>query len=206
MPLRINEMGRIYTPLSLKLHAYGLGRLQDPNWTGLTLYDELKKYVRGRREPHLLHEFAEQGVLYHLGLWLYDEYVMEDDRFHLQDCEDLAWYLEDLAEFLIAGGCPKSSKWIRRTQRVTTYLLSLYDLGNEKIYYDTLRDARSTLSTLHNKLTENHSDIITKLGPLYAANYADRVFHDRQLCAFIAELLVKIGFYGDPDDYFTPQQ
>ena len=62
-----------YTPFTLKLHAYGLGRLQDPNWTGMELFDMLKQHVRGRCEPYLLHGFNEKGALYHLGLWLFDE-------------------------------------------------------------------------------------------------------------------------------------
>jgi len=199
-------MSRIYTPFALKLHAYGLGHLQDPNWTGMELFDSLKQHVRRRRKPYLLHEFAEQGVLYHLGLWLYDEFVNWDHRFEAQDCEDLSWYLEDLVAFLVAGGCAEPSRWIRRTQRVTNYFGSIYDGLDDTKYYEKLDGARSTLHRLHNELADMHSDIIADLAPLYAADYADRVFHDRQLCAFIAELLVAIGFNGAQHDDDTPQQ
>ncbi len=36
----------VYTPVALKLHAFGLERLQDPNWTGMELFDYLKRPVR----------------------------------------------------------------------------------------------------------------------------------------------------------------
>ena len=199
-------MDRIYTSFALKLHAFGLGRLQDPNWTGMELFDKLKQHVRGRLEPYLLHEFAEHGVLYHIGLWLFDEFVNYDHRFEVQDCEDLSWYLADVSTFLITGGAPQSERWIARTQQLTGFFDSFYDGMDDSPYYQRLSDSRGTLNRLHNELTEVHSDLIAELTPIYAANYADRVFHDRQLCAFIAELLVTIGFDGSQHDDDRPQQ
>lgn len=190
------HMERLYIPFTLKLHAFGLGRLQDPNWTGMTLFDELKQHVRGRREPYLLYEFAEQGVLFHIGLWLFDEFVNHDDRFEVQDCEDLAWYLSDLTSVLTCGGGEETEKWIRRTNRLTSFFDSIYDGIDDNLYFTRLSDSRHTLNRLHNELTDVHRSLIEELSTIYAANYADRVFHDRQLCAFIAELLVTIGFDG----------
>ncbi len=36
----------LYTPVALKLHAFGLQRLHDPNWTGMEMFDQLKGPVR----------------------------------------------------------------------------------------------------------------------------------------------------------------
>lgn len=196
-------MAAIYVPFALKLHAYGLGRLQDPDWTGMELFDDLKQHVRGRREPPLLHRFCDRGVLFHLGLWLYDEYVNGDHRFEVQNCEHLAWFLEDFSEFLIAGGTPPVSRYIRRVNRFIARLSVLYDKSEEQ-YYHVLTRSRARLQELHGRLTEAHADTIEGLAPIYAADYADRVFHDRQLCAFIAELLVKIGFDGTAGDDDPP--
>jgi len=51
----------LYTPVALKLHAFGLQRLHDPNWTGMELFDQLKHPVR--REG-FLKTFEKEGFLY----------------------------------------------------------------------------------------------------------------------------------------------
>ena len=57
----------IKTSIALKLHAYGLTQLHDPNWTGMELFDRLKQHVRGRQDPTtLLFKTLRNGLLYHL--------------------------------------------------------------------------------------------------------------------------------------------
>lgn len=199
-------MQQIYIPFALKLHAYSLMRLHDPNWTGLDLFDYLKRYARKRESPYFFHEFEEQGILYHLGLLIYDEYVNWDHRFEIQDCEDLVWYLDNFVEFLVAGEVNRNDRLIRRTKIIAEYFESTYDESNDTYYYERLEGARFTLRRLHNELTEFYSEEIESLAQTYAANYSDRVFHDRQLCAFIAQLLVIIGFNGDENSCKTPNQ
>lgn len=90
----------VYVPVALKLHAFGLSRLHDPNWTGMTLFDHVKQHVRGRREPvGLLRKPLEIGLPFYLGCWLYDEYFLEDHSEGLEG-EYQIWYLEDAVEFL----------------------------------------------------------------------------------------------------------
>ena len=91
----------LHSPTVLKLHGFGLQRLHDPNWTGMNLFDELKQHVRGRREPTtLLFKTIENGLLFHLGLWLYREYLQDECFLECLKDEYLAWYLEDYLEFL----------------------------------------------------------------------------------------------------------
>lgn len=174
----------------------------------MTLFDRVKRHARHRQEPYLLHDFYSNGLLFHIGLWLYDEYVNLDHRFEVQDCEDLSWYLADLVEFLIEGGVSEKEKWLGRTRKVTNYFESLYDLDleSEANYYKKLGSARDLLHQLHNKITKSNEVAIAKMAPIYAANYADRVFHDRQLCAFISKLIVTIGFDGTHADDDRPRQ
>lgn len=199
-------MPQIYTPFALKLHAYGLMRLQDPNWTGLDLFDFLKRYARKRATPYFFHDFVERGLVFHLGLMIYDEFVNWDHRFDVQDCEDLVWYLETLADFLIAGEVSPNDKWIRRTKTVTKFVDSFYAESEERAYYKRIDKTRYTLRRIYNEITSIYSDKIQELAPVYAANYSDRVLHDRQLCAFIAQLLLAIGFNGKDDLEGHPQQ
>lgn len=199
-------MIQINIPFALKLHAYGLMRLQDPNWTSLDLFDFFKRYARKRESPFFFHNFEERGVLYHLGLLIYDEFVICDNRFDLQDCEDLSWYLETLIDFLIAGEVSRADKWISRAKNITESIDSLFNKSEEKEYYRRIDKTRYTLRRVHNEIIDCYSDKIKELGSVYAANYSDRVLHDRQLCAFIAQLLVMIGFDGNEDLKGNPQQ
>jgi hypothetical protein len=60
---------KVKTSIALKLHAYGLTQLHDPNWTGMDLFDRLKQHTRGRQEPtKMLFKTLRHGLLYHLGL------------------------------------------------------------------------------------------------------------------------------------------
>ena len=66
----------LYLPLALKLHAFGLFRLQDAEWCGTDLYQRAKRPYRGRQEPRtLFQEPLADGFLYQLGLWLFEDYV-----------------------------------------------------------------------------------------------------------------------------------
>ncbi|MEQ9307359.1 MAG: HNH endonuclease signature motif containing protein, partial [Marinoscillum sp.] len=156
--------------------------------------------------PYFFHHFEERGILFHLGLFIFEEFVNCDNRFEIQDCEDLAWYLDTLVGFLIAGEVSPNDKWIRRTKTVTEFFDSIYDASNEEDYYRRLDRARHTLHRLYDEITITHSDKIKELASAYAANYSDRVLHDRQLCAFIAQLLIVIGFNGNDDLEGNPQQ
>jgi hypothetical protein len=40
----------VKTSIALKLHAFGLTQLHDPNWTGMDMFDRLKRYTRGRQQ------------------------------------------------------------------------------------------------------------------------------------------------------------
>jgi hypothetical protein len=78
----------IYLPVALKLHAYGLFRLQDSNWCGTELYDRAKRPYRGRSEPSgLFREPLPDGFLFQLSGWLFDDYLESDDVFHYRDFE-----------------------------------------------------------------------------------------------------------------------
>lgn len=199
-------MDEIYTPFALKLYSFGLTRLLDWNWAGADLYSFTIDHVRGRVEPYeLLRKPLKKGFLFHIGLWLYDDYVNNDDRFHVMDCEDLSWYLEDFAYFLIRAGCSEKDKLIKGTLICVKRIDELYSIENEDVYYQKLENSRSTFKILHERLTEKHKATISNFAEKYAANYADRLFHDRELCGYISQLLVTIGL-TDEDKEGNPCQ
>jgi len=191
---------RIHVPLALKLYSYGLQQLHDPNWTGIELYDRLKGHLRGRTEPvELLWKTIPNGLLYHLGLWFYEAYVLDDEFILSLEGEYRTWYLEDLLGAIVALGARENQKAIKSVVGSLERIWRLYD-EDEGRYFDYLESQEGE----HDLLQTNAALIranwrrLTAAMPLYAANYADRVFHDRQLCEHIAKTVALIGFDGRP--------
>jgi len=190
----------IYVPLALKLHASGLFKLQHSEWCGTELYDHAKRHYRGRAEPRtLFQEPLADGFLFQLGTWIFDDYISSDDFFHTQDFEFLHEYMEDFVQVLLLAGVPVDAAPIRRTQRFLHYLDRLHD-RDEEAFERARSSGRHRLQTLHERLHESFSDVVSSVRLVYARDYAERVFHDRQLCAYIAQLILDIGIDGTIDD------
>jgi hypothetical protein len=95
----------VRTCIALKLHAFGLNQLHDPNWTGMDMFDRVKQHTRGREQPTtMLFKTLRHGLLYHLGLWLYEEYIISDIHRMSLGGEYRLWYLEDLLDLLKSAG------------------------------------------------------------------------------------------------------
>lgn len=192
----------IYRPLTLKLHAYGLHLLHDPNWTGMELYDRFKRFYRGREEPRwLFQKPLKEGFLYQLGLWLYEKYVLSDDYREDIEGEYLVWYCEDFVDFLVTHGVSFGNERVSRLRAVLESIGNLYE-KDEDAYFrllESYRNRRTILKLLEGLVAENRPTL-EEVAPLYGSNYAERVFHDRELCEFIANLLVAVGFDGTVGD------
>jgi hypothetical protein len=197
---------QLHTPATLKLHAFGLQRLHDPNWTGLDLYDRIKQHVRGRIEPtNLLRSVIPEGLLYHLGLWLFEDYFESDDLLHVADQEYQAWFLEDLVEMLAKAGVPRSAPPVRRLAAFLQKFDEAYERG-EEVYYRELTQHAYLFKWWFEIIGKKYASVLADLRRLYATDYADRVFHDRQLCGYLAQLVVRIGFDGQDIDDDAPKQ
>jgi HNH endonuclease len=198
----------VYPTLALRLHAYGLKCLHDPNWTGMTLYDEVKRHVRGRQQPtDLLFRTIENGILYHLGLWLYAEYMHCEYDFEKLEAEYKAWYLEDYADFL---GFHRIVDVRGTRKRLRNHLRHISKLCNksEDDYLDYIESDEGQEAIWENweELQDVFSKDVDGLAHVYALDYANRVFHDRQLCEHVAAVIVTIGFDGNEDLSEEPRQ
>lgn len=199
-------MDKIYAPLALKLHAFGLTCLHDPNWTGCILFDKLKQHVRGRVEPvDMLYKTIPNGLLYHLGVWILEDYF--DSNYLLEQLKNeyRSWYIEDIVEALIQydeNAAEKES--IKKAIELIEQINDLYDTSDDSKYFDFLdsEEGVERITDCFECISNDFSVIIPDMYDLYAKDYAERVFHDRQLCSFISGLLVNIGFDGmdSPDD------
>ncbi len=195
----------IITSIALKLHAFGLGRIHDPNWTGLVLFYYVKDHWKELEKPFdLLLKTHRQGLLYKIGLLLFREYFLEIEHPESLSVEYRYWYLADLVELLTASGANISECPLKRAIDLVAQIDSIDFSSDEPKYWRSLRNGK-TISSIQS-LIEGEGARLSALAPLYASVYAERVFHDRQLCEYIGRLLVTIGFDGSTFDDETPRQ
>src|SRR5271169_6048873 len=179
----------INTAIALKLHAFGLTRLHDPNWTGLDMFYHVKEHIKGRAEPRdLLRKTLRNGLLYQIGQWLLEDYLFSDMYRTELGNEYRFWYLEDLTTLLNsehAADTPvlHSTAFVDRVNGLYTQ--------DESAYWKEI-DSQDSYD-LAAELIENYESTLRGMIPEYAKNYAERVFHDRQLCEHISKTLVAIG-------------
>lgn len=174
----------------------------------MNLFDYVKQHIRRKVEPYdLLRRPLEIGLPYHLGTWLFDEYF-DEERISELDGEYQAWHLEDLVS-LVSYHNSDASK-----ESAVVVALSLIDkIGeayekDEMEYYALLNEHRNSgeIVSACSRIIDAFSDQIEIIKSEYCANYADRVVHDRQLCAFISQLLLMIGFDGTDAEGEKPKQ
>jgi hypothetical protein len=186
------------TTIALKLHAFGLAQLHDPNWTGMDMFDRLKQHTRGRTEPHdLLRRTLKNGLLYYIGTWLFEDFFFNDTHRMALGGEYRFWYMEDLVELLIENGVSKEDPLIIEASSFISGTNPLYDENEEKYWEAVDSDLPYSLT---DRMIASYEVLLRGLIPVYAANYAERVFHDRQLCEHISKTLVVIGFDGTNGD------
>jgi HNH endonuclease len=189
---------KLYDPVALKLYAFGLMRLHDPNWTGLTFYEHIRERVKGQSEPNqLLRKPIEKGLLYCLGVWLFDDYFYDEPEC-ITDPEYQIWFLEDALN-LVAFHLPQEKSGVIHKKSTQLIERANERFGDgENAYIEYLNELNETNAILgaYDKLRKKFHKFFSEITDLYASNYADRVFHDRQLCQYISHLLPQIGFDG----------
>lgn len=195
------------TIISLKLYAFGLNLLHDPNWTGGELYDNIKQHTRHRIEPYeLLSKTINNGLLYHLGIWIYEQYFEEEERFenylNIED-EYLLWYIEDFLKFLYDFGVEENNVLISEVYAYVVHLEGLYET-DEQDYYNKLKDRKKLINHAIN-LSATFADQLKTKKTEYAYAFAERIFHDRSICDYISKLIVFIGFDGIDNDEKKPK-
>jgi hypothetical protein len=196
----------LYIPFALKLHAFGLSRLQDGEWCGTILYDNAKRPYRGRQEPRgLFRRPVSDGFLFHLGIWLFDEYLepWDSDYFIRRTIDFWYEYFEDYLKILMFHGVALSDPLVEKGNALLRYMDELFNAGENGFYSAASKNRRAICKQVE-VLRTAFSEKLEQLKAFYAQDYAERVFHDRQLCGYIAELILDIGIDGTTDDETGP--
>ncbi|HCZ9044009.1 TPA: HNH endonuclease [Vibrio alginolyticus] len=190
-------MKNLNMSISLKLFAYGIKNLHDPNWTGMILYDRLKQHVRGKVEPYdLLLKPLEKGFSYYLGQWIFEEYFSHEHVEYLHG-EYKYWFIIDFCELIENHNLNNCSNYEQLKLEVKK-ISDLYTNDEDEYweYLDSREFNRKVFRLFESYVTQNEA-AINQVKLLYAAEFSDRMLHDRHLCFYTSCLLVEIGFDGD---------
>ena len=109
--------------------------------------------------------------------------------------------MEDFVETAVHAGIPSDDSLIQKFRTIFEKTDHLFEEGfgkGEQAYWDYIeREARTKLHGLYRTLIRENGTAVESMKDAYAVEISDRIVHDRQLCAFIAQLLLQIGFDGE---------
>jgi HNH endonuclease len=97
------------------------------------------------------------------------------------------------------AGIAPSDSIVEEVGNLLARLDQLFDSSEEE-FYSSARKSKWALRKTYRQLRQSFAETLEEIRPLYAQNYAERVFHDRQLCGYIAQLILDIGIDGTTED------
>ncbi|HEU5012057.1 MAG TPA: hypothetical protein VFT66_05895, partial [Roseiflexaceae bacterium] len=102
----------IFVPTALQLYEYGLNRIFNSHWVDFNMKHMINLHRSGKLHPTgLLQKTLPNGILYHLGLWLFNEYFLENLDFFIDlEPKEIYTYLQHHLYLLGKGGCDVTSQ------------------------------------------------------------------------------------------------
>ena len=162
-------------------------------------------------EDRLLFKANKEGLLYHLGLWFFDEYILGKCEGASGPClknkgEYLSWYLEDMLNLLIFHDADKTNKTIQQGMELIEQIDQMFE-SDEEMYFNFLdsKKGNNNIKKVINRLRNEFSRVLQSVRIYYAEEFAERVFHDRNLCEFISRMIIFIGYPGVDDKTGKPE-
>ena len=114
--------------------------------------------------------------------------------------EDFLWFLDDVVEAARLSRFFKEEALLNvigtRINNIDALLAS-----NENAYWDEVeRAGRRELTNMFKQLCKSQQGPLLQMGKMYAYEIGDRILHDRELCYFIAQTIMDIGFDGETNE------
>jgi len=175
----------------------------------MDLYEELKDGRKGRiGDSGMFHNPVQRGVLYVISRYSYNDFIMQrhaDDNsygFQPKSSEHLLWYIEELLDFLEFHNFQIEESIKNRFTAISTHAETLFDnyfdsIEYEYEYYEYLDYKNRELKRILDSIKDRNNSNLEKISEHYIIAVAGRIFHDRELCAWISNLIIEIGFPGE---------
>jgi hypothetical protein len=119
--------------------------------------------------------------------------------------EAFLWFVDNVVE---AG---RSSGLFARDRLLDTIATRVSEIGylydsDEASYYDQVEGpGRRELIKIFLQLCRDKREALLQMGQIYAYDIGDRILHDRELCNFIAQTVMDIGFNGEAEEGIRSQ-
>ena len=194
-----NMQYQIFVPHALNLHRYALSHVLDKQWTDSVLRERIQTHITCENSG-LLHNTLPNGFLYILGSGLFTDYFVKDPEAIFGEPIDQWGFLEVLCNLLGGPGCEQSTELFDLIMLIDE-INDIWD-GQAKSNFNRLFRRRGLdlkVQRMHDTVTWRHMKDLSELSRLYAINFAERVFHDREYCEYLSYLIANMfGFLGVP--------
>ena len=190
----------------MRLYSYVLTSLNDGNFTGLDLFYHIKDCWKRRDTPNdLLLRPVEQGLSARIGEWCFQDLVEVESPsaskaktyYKSLGKEDFPWFLKEVVEGARLSGFFSGEPLLDAIATRINEIDSLF-VSHEEAYWQQIEGAgRRDLTKMFLQIYRNQRAAFQRMGQLYASEIGDRILHDRELCHFIAQTVMDIGFDGE---------
>ncbi len=119
--------------------------------------------------------------------------------------EGLLWFLGDVAEAANRSQFFGDAQILQTIESRIKEIEDLYNVSEHNYYTQLEGVGRRKLSNIFAKFCRNLPEPISWMTELYACEVADRILYDRQLCNFIAQTVMDIGFDGETEEGLRTQ-
>jgi hypothetical protein len=199
-------MVQLYFPFTLRLYGHVLHCLNDHNFTGMHLFYRIKDCWKRRDTPHdILVKPLKEGLSFKIGEWCFDTLFDIENQYDGTDRpyfdrlgpEDLFWFLEDVDEAAKLSEYFGQGKVLDELRTLVREIGELYASDEAGYWRQLERTGRRKLIAKFKALSTEQREPLNQMREAYACEVADRILHDRQLCFFIAQTVMDIGFDGE---------
>lgn len=179
---------RIFPPSALAIYRIGLSLLMNGKWMPYGLRDHVhRRMVNNRLAPGILGRTLPDGILYVLGAIFFDQLWSLDDELVEGDAEKVYIKASSIYQVMAHSGCRTN------TIQFAHFFMALD--GVDEILTETPPNRVNSvfirqgwdmeLWDAFDELNQAHANEVLELRHQYARNFAERAFHDRQLCEYI---------------------
>lgn len=188
---------RIFQPIALSIYKNSLSSLMNDDWL-LSIFPQYLEFLISKRKlpNELFNKPICKGYLYLLGLKFFDQLFAITDDVLFCDVETAYRKSKEVFYFLIGSGVKDSDaifELLMAIDRIDEIITETPESRRNSVFHR--QGVHFLLQDALVNIEDYHRIDIEELKDIYALNYEERAFHDRQICEYITFALSNM--YGE---------
>lgn len=179
---------KLFQYTCLRIYQIGLSRLMDNDWIISKFSEYLNIRIQRKKTPNdLFFSTLHDGILNNLGGLFFDELLAIEHDVFFCDAQTAFTRSAEVYYMLSESGFVTSKKILKLWLAIDAVDGVLVEVPEKRA--NSVFHRQQFHIDLHDALTElyeYYQNDIDELRKLYAKNFAERVFHDRQICEYIS--------------------